>query len=391
MTTVTTVTSPGDKPADWAPNRDRAIVLYVDDDPANRTAFRLIAGSHFAVLLADSGEEGVRLIEQNPDIAVLLSDQRMAKMNGVSLCEHVHATRPEIVRILVTAYSDLRAAVAAINRGHVSLYLRKPWNPDELLAALHESAERYRLKVMVQKLQAKMAESERMAALGVLGASLGHELRTPISIVSSNLRFMHNALSELAQKNTLEEPRAALRPVLDALADAEEGADRLSAVLDGILLSARGQPGEKQPVDLCKIVQTVLRLLRHETRHRAQLETIFHKTPLVLGSATQVGQVLLNLLLNALQALGQTTTGVIRIELDEHDGQAFLAITDNGVGIPPQNLPSLFQPFFTTKPQGTGLGLAIAKRIVEEMAGRIEVQSTQGAGTCFRIVWPVFG
>lgn len=368
----------------------RAVVLYVDDDRANLLAFRAIAEPTYEVVVAKSGDEALQLIVQNPDIAVLMADQRMPGMSGIDLCERVQASHPDIVRMLVTAYSDLQAAIAAINRGHVSRYLHKPWNAEELLVTLRDAVERYRLKVTVQELQIRIAQSERLYALGVLTASIGHELRTPLSIVSANVQFARRALRD-AMGAQAGKSGGSLQEVEAALVDAEEGAQRLIDIADSILLSSRSEPGDREPVDLSHVLHSVLRLTRSEATHRARLLIAQSAKPRIYGSATRVGQVLLNLVLNALQALPDRPMerNEVKLALDEKDGRAIVEVADNGVGIEPSNLAHIFDPFFTTKKKGTGLGLAISKQIVEEMGGQIHVESRPGIGTRFRISWPL--
>ena len=369
----------------------RAVVLYVDDDRANLLAFRAIAEPTYEVVVARSGDEALALISQNPDIAVLMADQRMPGMSGIDLCERVQSSHPDIVRMLVTAYSDLQAAIAAINRGHVSRYLNKPWNSEELLATLRDAVERYRLKATVQELQVRIAQSERLYALGVLTASIGHELRTPLSIVSANVQFAHRALLEAKSAQGTKNHAAALQEVEAALIDAEEGAQRLIDIADSILLSSRSEPGDREPVDLAHVLHSVLRLTRSEATHRARLLSAQSAKPRIYGSATRVGQVLLNLVLNALQALPDRPIerNEVKLALDEQDGRAIVEVADNGIGIESANLAHIFDPFFTTKKKGTGLGLAISKQIIEEMGGQIQVESRPGHGTRFRISWPL--
>lgn len=369
----------------------RAVVLYVDDDRANLLAFRAIAEPTYEVVVARSGDEALLLISQNPDIAVLMADQRMPGMSGIDLCERVQSSHPDIVRMLVTAYSDLQAAIAAINRGHVSRYLNKPWNSEELLATLRDAVERYRLKATVQELQVRIAQSERLYALGVLTASIGHELRTPLSIVSANVQFAHRALLEAKSSQGTKNHAAALQEVEAALIDAEEGAQRLIDIADSILLSSRSEPGDREPVDLAHVLHSVLRLTRSEATHRARLLIAQSAKPRIYGSATRVGQVLLNLVLNALQALPDRPIerNEVKLALDERDGRAIVEVADNGIGIESANLAHIFDPFFTTKKKGTGLGLAISKQIIEEMGGQIQVESRPGHGTRFRISWPL--
>ena len=369
----------------------RAVVLYVDDDRANLLAFRAIAEPTYEVVVARGGDEALLLISQNPDIAVLMADQRMPGMSGIDLCERVQSSHPDIVRMLVTAYSDLQAAIAAINRGHVSRYLNKPWNSEELLATLRDAVERYRLKATVQELQVRIAQSERLYALGVLTASIGHELRTPLSIVSANVQFAHRALLEAKNSQGTKHHAAALQEVEAALIDAEEGAQRLIDIADSILLSSRSEPGDREPVDLAHVLHSVLRLTRSEATHRARLLIAQSAKPRIYGSATRVGQVLLNLVLNALQALPDRPIerNEVKLALDERDGRAIVEVADNGIGIESANLAHIFDPFFTTKKKGTGLGLAISKQIIEEMGGQIQVESRPGHGTRFRISWPL--
>jgi signal transduction histidine kinase len=370
----------------------RAIVLYVDDDRANLLAFRAMAEPQYEVVTARSGEDALKLLGQLREVAVLIADQRMPGMSGIDLCERVRAGHPDVVRMLVTAYSDLTAAIAAINRGHVSRYLHKPWNADELMATLRDAVERYRLSVTVQRMQLRISETERMYALGVLTASIGHELRTPLSIVNSNLRFARRALSELLAHGQLPEAgRRSLSELEAALVDADDGAQRLMEVVEGISLSARSEPITQQPVDLAHVVRSVLRLIRSEAAPHAQLIVEQAATPQVIGSATRVGQVLLNLLLNALQAMPSrpVSANQVKVRLSEENGRALIEVSDNGTGIDPQNLRRIFDPFFTTKRQGTGLGLAISRQIIEETGGELSVASELGVGTRFTVSWPV--
>lgn len=381
--------SPGETMSPTA--EQRAIVLYVDDDRANLLAFRAMAEPQYEVVTARSGEDALKLLGQLREVAVLIADQRMPGMSGIDLCERVRAVHPDIVRMLVTAYSDLTAAIAAINRGHVSRYLHKPWNADELMATLRDAVERYRLSITVQRMQLRISETERMYALGVLTASIGHELRTPLSIVNTNLRYARRAVTELLARVELAAPgHGSLRELEAALVDADEGAQRLLEVVEGISLSARSEPMAQQPVDLAHVVRSVLRLIRSEAAAHAQLIVEQTAAPQVTGSATRVGQVLLNLLLNALQALPQRPVAMnqVRVRLFEEQGRAVIEVSDNGMGIEAQNLTRIFDPFFTTKRQGTGLGLAISRQIIEEMGGEIDVASEPGVGTRFTVSWP---
>ncbi len=388
---TTTARSPSSPSLEIPPS-----VLYVDDDRANLLAFRAIAEPQYVVVTARSAEEALRVLEQRHDFAVLLTDQRMPGLSGIDLCERVHASHPDIERMLVTAYSDMSAAIAAINRGHVGRYLHKPWNAEELLATLRDAVERHRLRVTVQRLQVRISETERMYALGVLTASIGHELRTPLSVVTASVEYCRQALRQSVSQLGAALPGgspalANLREIDSALSDAADGAQRLLEVVDGINLSARGEAPSRVPVDVSHVVQSVLRLVRAEAAQRARLLVDLQGKPMVAGSATRIGQVLLNLLLNALQAMPQRplAENQVSVSLCEEGKHATLRISDNGTGIEPQKLARIFDPFFTTKLKGTGLGLAISRQIVEELGGEIDVESTVGVGTSFVVRLPM--
>ena len=372
-----------------------ATVLYVDDDRANLVAFRAMVSDVYNVLTARSGEEALQVMSERRDIAVLITDQRMPGISGADLCERVRKSHPDTVRMLVTAYSDLAAAIDAINRGHVSRYLRKPWDPDELLAALREAAELHRLTITVQRLQVRINEAERMYTLGVLVAGIGHELRNPLGWVTTNLGFSRRAISNLEARLGSRDPQVtqALRDIDEALRDASEGATRLQEIVDGISLSSRNEAPAAEPVDLSHVARSVVRLVQGEAHHRGRLQLELGAAPLVRGSATRIGQVLLNLLVNAIQALParRLEDNVVVLAVALAGDQALVTVRDNGVGIEPVQLSRVFAPFFTTKRRGTGLGLAICKQIVEEMGGKIAVESRLGEGTTFTVRLPLSG
>ncbi|MCS6915784.1 MAG: ATP-binding protein [Myxococcales bacterium] len=377
----------------------RVTVLYVDDDRANLLAFRALTGDLYDVVTARSGEEALRILAELREVAVLITDQRMPGLGGAELCEQVRLSHPDTVRMLVTAYSDLNAAVDAINRGHVSRYLRKPWNPDELLAALREAAEFYRLTKTVQQLQVRIAETERMYALGVLVAGIGHELRNPLGWITTNLTFCRRALEHIQQslsgevlpRTERERVQQTLREMDAALQDAGEGALRVQEIVDGISLSSRNEAPVDQPVDVVHVVRSIGRLVQGEALHRGRLTLSVEEVPPVLGSPTRLGQVLLNLVVNALQALPPRPheQNVVSIRVYPDGEWVCLEVRDNGVGIAPESLGRIFDPFFTTKGQGTGLGLAISRQIVLEMGGTLDVESEVGVGSRFVVRLPV--
>src|SRR5262245_2552331 len=146
-------------------------ILYIDDEPANLIVLEAACGDEFEVLTATSGKEGLELLARH-EVAVLLSDQRMPEMSGVEVLEAAHAMRPDTVRVLITAYSDINEAVAAINRSRVERYLRKPWQPEELRVALRDAVSTYETRMKLQALERRVVETERVYALGVVASGI---------------------------------------------------------------------------------------------------------------------------------------------------------------------------------------------------------------------------
>jgi signal transduction histidine kinase len=373
-----------------------AMILYVDDEQSNLVVFEAACGAEFPVLTASSADEALELMHRH-EVAVLLTDQRMPGRSGVELAEAVRAEHPDTIRMLVTAYADLDATIDAINRGHVRRYLRKPWDPRELRATLADALELYLLTRQVRSVERRLVETERVYALGVVAASVGHELRGPVSWVRSNLDLVRGgvrmALRDLEAGAVRREALVKLlRELDDELSDALLGTEQVVEIVRAIGLPTQG--AETREVDLAHVVRLTLTMVRGELRQRAIARVDLGAVPKVRGSTTKLGQVVLNLVVNAVQALPERPPGLnfVDVRLRHTDTEVLLEVVDNGQGIAPDALERLFDPFYTTKVEGgTGLGLAISRRIVEDLGGRIDVESREGHGTLFRVTLPAAG
>jgi signal transduction histidine kinase len=354
-------------------------VLYVDDEAANLVVFSAGLRGTVSVVTAPSGATALELMRKQ-EIAVLVADQRMPGMSGVDLLDAVRTEFPDTVRILMTAYSDLEAAIDAINRGHVHLYLRKPWEPVELRQVLVQAVERYRAVRWATELERRMRETERMYSLGVIAAGVAHELRGPLTSLTLNLEDITQLLGDVSDRKDLAA----------ALADSRTSAHVIAEIINSVELSTRSRTDED--VNLKEVVEFAVRSAMGEVRHRGQLRLTVSEVPPIRGSRTRLGQVVLNLLVNAIEALDpeQRQRNLLSVTLGLEQRDAVLTVEDNGSGIAADVLSRVFDPFFTTKAEGgTGLGLAISKQIVQELGGTIEVSSTVGRGTTFRVRLPV--
>lgn len=233
--------------------------------------------------------------------------------------------------------------------------------------------------------QAKMAQAERMATVGVLAAGVAHEINNPLTYLRLNL----DMLDRLAQGDASSLDGEEIRRYL---ADAREAAERVTRIVRDLHSFARPQSDERGPVDMSRVAHSALRLVSNELRHRAEVVIECEGVPPVVAEEGRMVQVALNLVQNALQALPESpgTGSWVRVAVEACDQDVCLTVADNGCGMAPEVAQRAFEPFYTTKSpgQGTGLGLAIAHGIVTSLGGTITVDSEPGHGTRMRVRLP---
>ena len=238
----------------------------------------------------------------------------------------------------------------------------------------------------VKQTQADLLLADRMMTVGALAAGVAHEINNPMSYVIGNL---HYCLSVLSQDGI---PRHELGELRTAMREALDGAERVSGIVKNFHTFSKADSTSTSALSLSKLVESALTASFVQIRRKARLVRDLRPTPPVVGSEGRLGQVVLNLILNAVQALPdhQSPSNTIDVATYEEDGLAVFRIRDSGPGIPPQVLNHVFEPFFTTKPVGvgTGLGLSIAHSIVRQQGGTIDVESTLGQGTTFTVRLP---
>jgi CheY-like chemotaxis protein/two-component sensor histidine kinase len=235
-----------------------------------------------------------------------------------------------------------------------------------------------------RQLELQLQLADRMASVGTLAAGVAHEINNPLSYVLANLDY---ALTELGHR----EPDRA--EVVRALEEAREGGVRVREIVRDLKTFSRSSDDDREPVDVRKVLQTAVGLAQNEIRHRARLSVELADVPRVLASEHRLGQVVLNLLINAAQSIPEGAADLSLVHASTSvadDGRVMLEISDTGAGIQAELLPRIFDPFFTTKPVGvgTGLGLAIAHEIVTALGGEIRVRSEPGRGSTFSVLLP---
>jgi two-component system cell cycle sensor histidine kinase/response regulator CckA len=240
-----------------------------------------------------------------------------------------------------------------------------------------------------RQIQAQLMLADRLSSMGRLAAVVAHEVNNPLAYVVANLDQLAGRLEALAAE--LRDERIA---ELGTIArDTHEGTQRVHGIVRDLKSFSRAEAAEAQVVDVRRVVGTAARMVRNELRHRARLVEELGDVPPVLADEARLVQVFLNLLVNAAEALPDGGDGRHEVGVrttTARDGRVVVEVWDTGLGIPPERLGRIFDPFYTTKPigVGTGLGLAIVHAIVTGLEGRIEVESAPGKGSLFRVVLP---
>jgi signal transduction histidine kinase len=237
-------------------------------------------------------------------------------------------------------------------------------------------------------LTSQLMVADRMASLGTLAAGVAHEINNPLAYVIANLSFIEEELRTSVRENA----PVPISDLLGTIAESNEGLARMAVIVKDLKTFSRPDEETAVDVDVDRLLDRVLAMARNELKYRTHVEKTYGKVSPVRANEARLGQVFLNLIVNAAQALDATRfeRNVIRIRTGTLEGKVVIEVADNGPGIPPEHRTRVFDPFFTTKPVGvgTGLGLAICLGIVKSLSGEIQLESAVGVGTIFRVILP---
>jgi len=389
---------PARGPVRSSPHVARGRLLLVEDEDVLRDSLQpFLEGHGYEVATAENGRAALRKLESVPLPDLILLDLAMPVMNGWEF-RLLQKDDPRLGLIPVVALSaDASAQAAAIS---AQAYLRKPVAPNDLLATIDRVLVETRQRELL-----RLSETERLASLGRLAAGVGHEINNPLAFVMLNLSESISAL-ETAIRGLRAAPLAApqlgeltgtLSDVLDMLHDCHIGAERIRVTTDHLRRLSRQAETSRGPVQVNELLEQSVSILGNQIRHRAQVVRRLGVLPPVRGDEARLGQVFLNLLINAVQAIPEGDAERNHIEIvttvapGELVPEVVIEIRDSGAGIAPEMLEHVFEPFFTTKPvgEGTGLGLSLSRQTVIDHGGRITVESEPGHGTVVRVFLPV--
>ena len=347
---------------------------------------------------AYQGQEGLRMLEkakaEGRPYALAFVDMRMPPgWDGLTTVKHLWAADPALQIVICTAYSDCSWSTLAqeLGRRDNLLVLKKPFDSIEVIQLAHALTERWSLRRAMEgrlsQLESELRLSERLATVGTLAAGVAHEINNPLTFVIANLDYVATSVQHL---RTVCPEHGLVQELADAVEEARQGSERVRRIVGDMKKLSRADDQTLALVELQSVLEATLNLAGTDLRERARVRTNFRQVSPVQGNEARLGQVFLNLLINAIQAIppGRAAENEIVVELGTDEANdVFVEIADTGSGIAPEVIPRIFDPFFTTKEpgMGTGLGLSICRSIITALGGRIQVKSTPGAGTTFRV------
>jgi signal transduction histidine kinase len=339
---------------------------------------------------------------------VIVSDYTLPSFGAPAALAIVKERGLDLPFIIVSGAVGEETAVAAMRAGAHDFITKDKFA--RMLPVIERELREAARRVEHRRMQEQLLISDRMASVGILAAGVAHEINNPLAVLIANLDFARKDLTQLLGDATSRELPGARTDargdsgwavwlasrageVLGTLDEAKDASEHVRIVVRDLKLFSRADDEQHGPVDVRHVIDSALRLAWNEIRHRARLVKDDGNVPPVEANEARLAQVLLNLIVNAAQAIPEGDADRNEIRIATHLGEGdrvIVEVRDTGSGIPQEILGRIFDPFFTTKPMGmgTGLGLAICHRIVKSFKGDIMVVSTLGAGTTFSVSLP---
>ena len=353
-------------------------VLYIDDEMNNLVSFKASFRFDYNVLVANSTDEAREHLVKNPDVSVILCDQRMPDKTGVEFYEQIRVDFPNPIRILITGYTDIESVIDAINRGHIFRYIKKPWTDVDVKSAIDEAHKFYittsMLAVKNEELQKAYNELDKFAY------SATHDMRGPI-------------LSVLGIINIAEESEN-LVEIKDMLTMMEKAMMKLDTYIQNLHDYYNIRRGELSiaEVNFEQLVKDMRDMFEITSRvEHVAFETEVKQEETFRSDETSLKIILNNLLSNAFKY--QKRSGdekLVRLNIEVNKGTASISVTDNGIGIPENSIGQIFNMFYRAANDelGSGFGLYNVKDALNKVSGNIEVQSELSKGTTFKVTLP---
>jgi len=364
-------------------------VLIVEDNESDAALLlRELSRAYAPTFLRVETPETMKVALATKQWDVVISDYSMPRFRAPAALALLKETGLDIPFIIVSGTMGEETAVEAMRAGAQDFITKQQLG--RLLPVLEREMREVEVRRERRKMEEQLTISDRMASLGTLAAGVAHEINNPLAAVCTNLELAVRDVALLAKRLG---PIAELRELEGEVQDAVTAAERMRNIVRDLRVFSRSEEDRRYALDLHRVLDSALRMALNEIRHRARVVKDYGEIAPVLGTESRLGQVFLNLIVNAAQAIaeGRADANEIRIRTRLERGRVVVEISDTGPGIPEETLSKLFTPFFTTKQNGvgTGLGLVICQRILAAFGGDIGVRSAVGQGTVARVTLPV--
>ena len=378
-------------------NNATPVIIYVDDQATNLTVFEAAVPEDWQVYMFDDPDKAAKALR---DISpwVILSDQRMPRMTGTDLLTLAWQEVPEALRIIVTGYSDEDAMIDAVRRAKIFDYMKKPWDPDDLVIMIEKAIQQYRKNQDLKRIQ----EMEREAEVNLLAvkeadrqkseflANISHELKTPLNAIIGYTELVLNS-DQKDQDSGKEDTR-----MINDLKNVLQAADHLHTMIEAILDIAQDKADKLKlnptTVNLKQLLGEVHEVcLSHAQKNQNVLTIESTVNSELITDQIRLKQILINLVMNACKF---THNGTVRVEVKEDGDRISFSIHDSGIGIRQEDKQDIFKSFVqldmsrTKEVGGAGLGLDISQRLARRMGGEIMVNSQYGVGSTFTLLLP---
>jgi signal transduction histidine kinase len=357
------------------------LLLIDDEEIVLDSCTEILRGEPYDVVTAGDGAGGLERVRTfRPDLVVV--DLKMPGLSGLEVLERIRDADPTIVPIVITGYATVSSAVEAMKRGAYD-FLPKPFTPEEFRLIVRRGAEKRALVLETQTLR-----RERELLRDHFAAIVAHEFKAPLAAIQQNVYVLERELAAVAS----EDQRARLGRVKARVGDLLQLIDtwrRGSVDLEAVKARFAAVP-VRGPVD--KAVES---LAGHAARKSVTLTAaVPDPSPVVWGDQATLTEVLVNIVGNAVKYSREGGQVSVTVTLEGDDVR--IAVADSGVGIVPEDLPHIFEAFYTAQSgaageRGSGLGLPVSRRIVEAHGGSVTVRSTPGTGSTFVITLPALG
>ena len=365
-------------------------LLYVEDEADTREQVsRILATRGYRLTVAENGEQGLELFrEQASDI--VLTDIMMPRLNGLEMARAIRALSSEIQIVCMTAFSDTSYLIEAIDIG-INQFVLKPVEFHRLFTALDRCQEVVELRKRQKILEAEHLRTKKIEAIGVLAGGMAHDFNNLLQVILGYVSLAHMSAEPGSKTDSL-------------LANVEKSSESAKELGRRLLIFADGGNAFMRPTQPGQLIREGVEAELNSTSSIKPAFDLPDDLPLVMSDTDQIQQVIANLVINAreamprggaLQVSASATALTAANDLCLPPGDYLhVLFEDTGVGIHPDNLPKIFDPYFSTKEmgclKGTGLGLALCYSIIKNHHGQILAESRPGKGTRIHIYLPVF-